>query len=110
MPSTPGACPWEQARREAYRCAGALPPCEAPLREAAGAVLAADAVALTDLPAADTAAMDGWAVAGLPPWRVGGEVRAGTVPGPLGTGEAVVIATGALVPPGISGVLRTEWG
>ena len=101
---------WQAARELAAGCAGPVSPQVVPLERALGAVLAADATARSDLPAADVAAMDGWAVAGPPPWSVRGEVLAGTVPAPLDPGTAVVIATGASVPPGADGVLRREHG
>jgi molybdopterin molybdotransferase len=94
----------------AATAAAAVVPRELPLELAAGAVLAADVVARTDLPPADTSAMDGWAVAGPGPWRVGGEVLAGAVPPPMAPGEAVTIATGAWLPDGADGVLRAEHG
>jgi len=53
--------------------------------------------------------MDGWAVAGDPPWVVVGEVRAGhPCDARLQPGEAVGIATGAVLPMGALGVLRSE--
>ncbi len=102
--------PWTVARSLA---AGAADPVESvvlPLAAAAGTVLAADAQARSDLPAADTSAMDGWAVAGPPPWRVVGEVLAGGASVALSPGEAVGIATGAAMPDGASAVLRREHG
>lgn len=79
-----------------------------------GRVLAADVPARADLPAADSSAMDGWAVraADLPgSVRVVGESRAG-VPfhGTVGPGEATRLSTGALVPDGADTVLRAEDG
>ncbi len=87
-----------------------MPVREVPLRLAGGAVLGADVLARTDLPPADTAAMDGWAVAGPGPWRIRGYVLAGDPREPLAPGLAVAIATGAWLPPGADGVLRTEHG
>jgi molybdopterin molybdotransferase len=56
--------------------------------------------------------MDGWAVAGEPPWALGEPVRMGSAPGtePLQPGSARPIFTGAAVPAGASGVLRAEHG
>jgi len=54
--------------------------------------------------------MDGWAIAGAPPWRVTQRVLAGDRPQPLLAGEAAEIATGAQIPPGATGVLRREAG
>jgi molybdopterin molybdotransferase len=106
-----GSCPWAKARDLAATAAVPVTPRRVPLAAAAGAVLATDALALSDLPQADTSAMDGWAVAGPPAWRVTGSLPAGTPPiGPLATGTAVEIATGAVVPDGADGVLRSERG
>lgn len=91
---------WPAARQRA----ASVPPLATrwvPLEEACGQVLAEDVLALTDLPAADNSAMDGWAVAGPPPWAV--------VAGPrLAPGECVAIVTGAVVPGGADAVLPVE--
>ncbi|MFD2354489.1 hypothetical protein ACFSTC_42245 [Nonomuraea ferruginea] len=62
------------------------------------------------VPGSDVSAMDGYAVAGAPPWRVVGRVLAGGLPygDALRPGEAVEIATGAPVPPGSESVLPYE--
>ncbi|MFJ1705346.1 molybdopterin molybdotransferase MoeA [Kitasatospora sp. NPDC088346] len=104
-------CPWPTARNTA-RSAGARP---SPVRSvelaaALGHTLGRPLAALTDLPAFDTSAMDGWAVAGPGPWRTVGRVLAGQDAAPLADGTAVEIATGALLPPGATGVLRREHG
>lgn len=79
------------------------------LAEAAGAVLAEDLVAAAPLPGFDTAAMDGYAVAGRGPWRMVGRARPGAPwHGSLVQGQAVEIATGALVPAGAWAVLPVE--
>ncbi|WP_316528230.1 molybdopterin molybdotransferase MoeA [Kitasatospora brasiliensis] len=106
------ALPWERARSVARKAAGSpLPAVHRPLAEALGHALAEPLTALTDLPAFDTAAMDGWAVAGPGPWQLlAGHVLAGARPRPLAPGTAVPIATGAQVPPGASAVLRREHG
>jgi molybdopterin molybdotransferase len=103
-------CSWSRARRIAAGAAGPVQPSLVPLEQALGAVLAEDVPARSDLPAADTSAMDGWAVAGPPPWRVADEVLAGRVPPPLAPGAATAIATGAVLPIGADGVLRRERG
>ncbi|WP_079177083.1 molybdopterin molybdotransferase MoeA [Streptomyces sp. MUSC 14] len=103
---------WERARSIAGTCAARpLPAGPRSLADALGHALAEPLLALTDLPSFDTAAMDGWAVAGPGPWRLGGTgVLAGEEPGPLGRDTAVPIATGAPVPPGATAVLRREHG
>jgi molybdopterin molybdotransferase len=103
--------PWEDARRAAAEAAAPLPVLSRPLAHAAGHALAAPLTALTDLPAFDTSAMDGWAVSGPGPWTLAeGGILAGEVPGPLAGGTARRIATGAPVPAGASAVLRLEDG
>lgn len=103
---------------EALALAGRLAPRPAsewvPLADLPGRRLAAAVVARGDLPAADTSAMDGWAVraaAVASPLRVVGESAAGhTRRRPLGPGEACAISTGGLLPPGADAVLRREHG
>ncbi|WP_457034293.1 molybdopterin molybdotransferase MoeA [Kitasatospora sp. P5_F3] len=104
-------CSWPQARRAARLAARRpLPTVGLALGAALGQTLAGPLEALTDLPAFDTSAMDGWAVAGPGPWRLAGRVLAGEPCGPLADGAAVQIATGAQLPPGATGVLRREHG
>jgi molybdopterin molybdotransferase len=100
--------PWPEARLVAGR-AQPLPPVRLPLADALGRVLAADLVAVNDLPAADNSAMDGWAVAGAPPWRIVADPSGGRVPTRrLRSGECARIATGATVPVGTDAVLPVE--
>jgi molybdopterin molybdotransferase len=101
--------PWPQAWRIAYATADPLPPRRLPLAAAIGAVLAEPLVARSALPPFDTAAMDGYAVAGPGPWRVVGRQLAGAEPPAApAPGEAVEIATGALAPPWVDAVLPYE--
>ena len=83
-----------------------------PVANAHGRTLAHDLFALVDLPAASSSAMDGWAVSGDGPWRLGAAIRAGdAVPRePLARGTARAIATGAPVPTASTAVLRSEDG
>ncbi|NUQ89490.1 MAG: molybdopterin molybdotransferase MoeA, partial [Glycomyces artemisiae] len=101
---------WADARETAWAAGYAAKPApaELPFAEAAGSALAAPLTAVSDLPAFPTSAVDGWAVAGPAPWRIGGEVLAGHVPEPLASGAAVKIATGAQVPEGTDGLIRLE--
>jgi molybdopterin molybdotransferase len=79
------------------------------LADAIGQRLACDLVALVGLPSADQSAMDRWAVAGSPPWRVVGDQPAGARPaGELLAGECRRIATGAVVPQGAVAILPVE--
>jgi molybdopterin molybdotransferase len=103
-----GGLPWPDARRRASQ-AEPLTAVRVPLGDALGLVLAADLRALGDLPASDNSAMDGWAVAGAPPWRVMADLPAGRVhPNRLRSGQCVRIATGAAVPSGAAAVLPVE--
>lgn len=85
-----------------------------PLGGVAGRRLAADIVALHDVPVAAGSAMDGWAVRaadGRGARRVAGECAAGHAPAAgLGPGEAFRISTGALLPAGADAVVRREDG
>jgi molybdopterin molybdotransferase len=101
---------WPDARAAASACATALAPRRLPLQEALGQILGEPITALTDLPASDVSAMDGWAVAGAPPWRVVGDVPAHLVHGArLENGCCVRIATGATVPAGTTCVVPVEY-
>uniref|UniRef100_UPI00374E1C3B molybdopterin molybdotransferase MoeA n=1 Tax=Streptomyces chisholmiae TaxID=3075540 RepID=UPI00374E1C3B len=104
---------WPRARALAWRAARPLPPRRLPLEHTVGHALAAPLTALTDLPAFDTSAMDGWAVAGPGPWRPADgppALAGGPLAAPLADGRAVPVATGARVPEGTTGVLRAEHG
>lgn len=83
-----------------------------PVADAHGRTLAHDLFALADLPSVSSSAMDGWAVSGDGPWRLGEPIRAGDPVSrtPLEGGVARAIATGAAVPPGTTAVLRNEDG
>ncbi|MGJ7439655.1 molybdopterin molybdotransferase MoeA [Aquipuribacter sp. MA13-6] len=101
----------EQARDRARRLGASrlLPATESSVAAAPGSVLAEPLLARSDVPAADASAMDGFAVAGPGPWRVRGRVLAGGVPAaPVAAGDAVEVATGALVPLGTERVLPVE--
>jgi molybdopterin molybdotransferase len=100
---------WEDARVAAHASARPLPREIVPLPDAVDRVLATAVRALTPVPAFDTSAMDGYAVAGDGPWRLVGEVLAGHPFGrSLLAGECVGIATGGEVPAGATAVLRWE--
>lgn len=104
------ALPWDQARRVAAAAARSLDPVSVRLEAALGCALASPIAALTDLPAFDSAAMDGYAVAGPSPWLLADtDVRAGSEAlTRLEPGTAAAIATGAALPQGCDAVLRTE--
>jgi molybdopterin molybdotransferase len=90
-----------------------LPTESVPLEEAAGRVLARDAVSTIDLPPFPSSAMDGFAVRAadtpgtLP---VVAHIPAGTpAPRALAAGEAMGIATGGVVPDGADAVIPIEY-
>jgi molybdopterin molybdotransferase len=92
---------WAEVRQLSYTAATPGPEDVVSLAEAIGRALAHDLVAEYDLPHYASSAMDGWAVSGAPPWRV---VTAET----LQPGECMPIVTGALIPGGAAGILRSE--
>ncbi|HET8988197.1 MAG TPA: gephyrin-like molybdotransferase Glp [Humibacillus sp.] len=82
-------------------------------RYAVGRRLAADLLALDDLPRFDNSAMDGYAVCPASPaqrtYAVVGDVPAGAAPGfVLAPGEAARVMTGARVPEGTIAVVPVE--
>ncbi len=95
---------WDEARARAYDCATPLPAHPVPLQQGIGRILAGDIVALQDMPHYPSSAMDGWAVAGSPPWIL-------AAPGHrLSPGQASPVVTGGLIPSGAKAVLRSESG
>ncbi|KQX07227.1 MULTISPECIES: molybdopterin molybdotransferase MoeA [unclassified Leifsonia] len=105
---------WDTARDLAVSLGAErmLPPRSVAISAAAGLTSATDAHAVVSLPVADVSAMDGWAISGDGPWRVGDPVPMGaSVPGDrIRPGVARPVTTGAVVPPGARAVLRSEHG
>jgi len=116
---------WRRAHAVAGEAAGPLGVEAVAVAEAAGRVLAAPVYAAISLPGFDTAAMDGYAVAGAAPWRVVGRVVTGRADPvslapemdaplapetavPLVPGTAVETTTGAMVPAGAAAVVPYE--
>lgn len=95
---------WQEARDRAWDAAAPLPAHTVPLASAVGRILATDVQARHAMPHYASSAMDGWAVAGSPPWIL---AEAGEK---LAPGQAVPIVTGALIPAGAKSVLRSESG
>ena len=102
---------WSQARDLARGLGRRLGAEAVPIALADRRVAAHSIRALLDLPAFDASAMDGWAVRGDAPWQVVGTVHAGDSRRThLEPGTAVRISTGAPVPKGSDGIVRTEAG
>ena len=100
---------WAKAREQAAALAVALPAESVAMDQADRRVPAAAVTALVDLPTFDSSAMDGWAVCDDGPWTQTGALLAGDwAPAELQPHQAIRIATGAPVPPGTTGILRTE--
>lgn len=100
---------WDVARESAYK-QGRLGEVEIiSIDNAVDRVLAEDARSLVQLPTYETSAMDGYVVAGDGPWKIVGEIKAGApFQGKLMAGQALAIATGAVIPEGAFGVIRWE--
>lgn len=101
-----GRLSWPDAVATARTLRGSLGAEQVSLADSVDRVLADPMHALTDVPHFASAAMDGWAVAGSPPWTVSAGASAST----LEAGHAVPIVTGAPIPTGADAVLRNEHG
>ena len=101
----------DEAREAVRRHIAPLPVRDVAVPDAVGGALASPMVASEPLPRVDVSAMDGYALAGEPPWRLRADVgyAGGARPDGLHPGEAVRIATGAHVPDGADSVLRDEY-
>jgi molybdopterin molybdotransferase len=104
----------DEAVDRVTRSFASLPSENVPIREAHGRVLAADAVARMDQPPAPLSAMDGYAVRAEEAaigatLAIVGEAPAGhPYAGRVGSGEAVRIFTGGVVPEGADAVVIQE--
>ena len=94
---------WPTSRRIAYDAGSQGRIERVAIGSAIGLVAATDVVAPYDVAHYTSSAMDGWAVAGDPPWNLS-EAAA------MEPGEARGILTGQEVPPGGDRVLRSEHG
>jgi molybdopterin molybdotransferase len=100
---------WDQARECAAAIGRLIGKESISINSALDRVLAFDAKSLVDLPTYETSAMDGYAVSGAGPWKIIGEIKAGApYKQALEAGQAVGIATGAVIPEGTFGILRWE--
>ena len=100
---------WDQARSAAANLGAYLGSIQLPINEATDRIIAIDAKPLVELPTYETSAMDGYVVAGVSPWKLIGEIKAGApYKEVMQSGEALGIATGAVIPAGAFGVLRWE--
>ncbi|MCY0904808.1 molybdopterin molybdotransferase MoeA [Arthrobacter sp. H14-L1] len=95
---------WDEARARAYDCVVPLPAHSVSLDQGIGRILAQDITALQDIPHYASSAMDGWSVAGSPPWILAETGHR------LSSGQAAPVVTGGLIPAGTKAVLRSESG
>src|SRR3954452_590397 len=101
----------DEARARVLAGVRALPAEAVAVGDALGRVLAEDLVADLVLPPFDSSAMDGFAVVAGPAGQlpVVGESQAGApFEGELGSGQAVRISTGAVIPAGADAVVPIE--
>lgn len=100
---------WDQAVSVAAHSFSRLPLQRVLLPDAVNRILVNDAISLCDLPAFDTSSMDGWAVSGVAPWTLMGEVITGSRPVQAITdGQCLAIATGGVIPEGTTSVIPWE--
>ena len=101
---------WDIARAKAGEQANRLSSESTQLSSSIGRVISKNLYSLVDLPTYQTSAMDGFAVSSARGnWFIIGDVKAGKpFQGLLKDGEALRIATGAVIPNGTFGILRWE--
>lgn len=99
---------WDLAVALSFESVVPKPAIQLPIAQAINLVLAADLTADIDLPPAHTAMMDGYAVFGQGPWKIVGELHAGSFLPYLETGCALKVSTGAHLPPHCSFVIPQE--
>lgn len=104
--------PLEEAQARLLDLARPLPTQHVDIEGSIGRYLAEPLLARRTQPAADLSAMDGYAVTGesmAGPWQVVGESAAGhPYAGTVGSGQAVRISTGAVLPTGAEAVILQE--
>jgi len=99
---------WHQARQAAYDSAPHKSIEEIELEFAIGRTLAQEVRTLHPLPPFNTCMMDGYAVKGVGPWKIVGQVLAGQSKTEIESGQAIAIATGAPAPDSADFVIKHE--
>jgi molybdopterin molybdotransferase len=99
---------WDLAIALSFESADPKPAISLPIAKAINSVLAQGLTADIDLPPAHTAMMDGYAVFGQGPWKIVGELHAGSFLPYLESGCALKVSTGAHLPPHCSFVIPQE--
>ncbi len=92
---------WEQVRQFAHSCVHIGEIEVIPLESGDKRICGENAIALTNLPFADSSSMDGWAVNGDGPWTLieGQQIE---------RNQASVVTTGSALPVGAQAIVRTE--
>jgi molybdopterin molybdotransferase len=99
---------WDLAVALSYQSVAPKSAVSMSLADAFNLVLAQDLIAEIELPPAHTAMMDGYAVFGPGPWKIVGELHAGSYLPYLDAGCALKVSTGAHIPPHCSFVIPQE--
>lgn len=99
---------WDLAVALSYQSVAPKSTVSMSLADALNLVLAQDIIAEIELPPAHTAMMDGYAVFGPGPWKIVGELHAGSYLPYLDAGCALKVSTGAHIPPHCSFVIPQE--
>jgi len=99
---------WDLAVALSYQSVAPKSAVTMSLPDAFNLVLAQDLIAEIELPPAHTAMMDGYAVFGPGPWKIVGELHAGSYLPYLEAGCALKVSTGAHIPPHCSFVIPQE--
>jgi molybdopterin molybdotransferase len=99
---------WDEAVLLSFQASTCLGSETLPLSKAIDRVLSQDLIAEHSLPPAHTAMMDGYAVYGPGPWKIVGELHAGSFLPYLEAGCALKVSTGAHLPPHCSFVIPQE--
>lgn len=99
---------WDLAVALSFQAVVPKPAVSMSLTDGLNLVLAQDLIAEIDLPPAHTAMMDGFAVFGPGPWKIVGELHAGSFLPYLDSGCALKVSTGAHLPPHCSFVIPQE--
>lgn len=100
---------WDQAREYAAAIGSPLQNESVQLSASVDRTCGENVLALCDLPTYTTSAMDGYALCGTGPWKIVGDIKAGEPSTKLLlSGEAMRIATGAVIPDGVATVIEWE--
>jgi len=102
-------CSWDEAFKISTNSFERLNTEQILINNSNNRILASSVSSLCDLPAYETAAMDGWVVNGKSPWKKVGEINIGTLSNTvLKNSECLKISTGSVIPKGGEAVIPWE--